>query len=1128
MNRRVLFYLVVIVALTAGFLAAQEITGDIRGAVKDATRALVTGAKISINNTDRNTTIRTLTTGTDGSYVAPYLPVGHYQIVVEAPGFKKFIGSDIVLNVNDHRIVDIDLQVGGANETVTVHESEAAVDLETSEVSGLVNGTQVRELALASRNFAQLLILQPGVSTALSSDQMFVGVTSPTGLSNQMNYSVNGARPTQNNWMIDGADNFDRGANLTLLSFPSIDSIAEFKVLRSSYLPENGRSSGGEINLVTRSGTNRFHGSAYEFFRNDVLQANNYFNNLDQIARPPLRWNDFGFTLGGPLWKNKTFFFYSQEWRKIITYTTFTSGQLPTQAELAGNLPIAVCSAWDALGNCTTVTQPGTAVTNVNPIAAAYVTDIFSRIQAPNNSDQTLTWTGRNIFNYREENVRIDHNFTSKLSIFGRYLDDAIPTQEPAGLFTGLGVPGVATTSTNAPGRNLAVHATYIITPTLVNDTGYALSWGAVLSTPTGLLSKANSPDINPTLLFNTGVARVPDIDLCSFTANACGQGLTGFGPYRDYNKNHNFFDNLTWVHGRHAFKFGASYNYYTKDENVNGGGGGANGIYYFFDGPPVSGGTGGPNDGSFEQLWANFLIGSVFQFSQTNVDFRALVHQHEIEFYGQDEYRIRPNLTLNYGLRYSLFFAPTYGNGLLSTFDPQAFNKALEPDLNSDGTFPAGVDSQTYTNGIIIGGKNSPFGQSVSRTPHGGFGPRLGFAWDPFRDGRTSIRGGYGIFFDSPAVNSVEQFEAGNPPLTQSRKIPNPDFSNPASGQPSVNPYALAIGGPATNNWNLPYSQMYNLDFQHQINSTTMLDIGYSGSQGRHLIAVVDVNMPHVGDFLNAGISAPFVGSFANLEMLNLVRPYKGFDAINTFMPVFTSNYNALQAQFQKHLTGNSLIVANYTWAKNMTNASSDYAAAQNTYNLKADYGPANIDRQHVFTGSYVYYLPFYKNQQGVVGHLLGGWELSGVGYLYSGLHYTASASTFSQDLGGLGLNGSTFSGARPDQIGDPQQGAPHQANQWFNTSAFAFVPSNEIRPGNEKRGTIVGPGMARWDANLYKNTNLTERLSLQFRAEAFNVLNHTNFDGFQSTRFGSGLFGKIAGARDARVMQLALKLVF
>jgi Carboxypeptidase regulatory-like domain len=1135
-------------------LCAQQTTGDIRGIVHDPSGAVVSGATVSIFNIDQNTKVRSVTTGADGTYVAPTLPVGRYKVVVSASGFDEVTVNDIPVNINDRRTVDVQLKIGGAKEVVNVQDSNVQVNLNTSSTEGLMTGTQIRELAVLSRNFVQLVALQPGVTTDMATDQLFIGASNPTGFSNQINVSVNGNRPTQNSWLIDGADNFDRGANLTLLNYPSIDSIAEFKVLRSNYLPEHGRSSSGEISVVTRGGTNQFHGSAYEFFRNDKLNANEYFRKGVQVSKglpnkpAPMRWNDWGFTIGGPIKKQSTFFFYSQEWRHFIIYPSFTSGQMPTAAELAGNFPVQVCTTFTN-NVCTGMSN---AIAAIDPTAAAYIKDIYSTLPAANLGN-TLQTNSRSQYYYREESVRIDHNFGSKVTLFGRYLDDSIPTYEPAGLYTGNPLPGVGNTQTNAPGRNLSVHATATLTSNLVNDIAYTYSWGAVLSSPVGTLAIKNSPDIHPTLPFATTAGTVP------FLSFSSGQGLFGFGPYLDYNKNHTIYDTLSKTWGHHSAKLGVTVNIYTKDENsIN---------YGTFSFSNTAGcGAGSPAgcaaaDATFEQNWANFLLGRVRTFSQNQAPTRYLIHQKQFEWYAQDEWRLRPNFTIDLGVRHSLFFAPTSGNTYLDTFDPLLYTSTGIPAINpATGNYVTPIDVSTLP-GMIRAGKTSPYGNAVFATQKGAIAPRIGFAWDPWGQGKTSVRGGFGIFYDSPAMDKLEQ-GPGNPtvsPLTAN--YPNTTFGNPtgAAGATTTSIPPVVWGPNPVLYKNLPYSEMFNLDIQHQFTPTTMLDIGYVGNLGRHLIGVVDINMPKPLAFQSIpGYCAKVLAArpgYTNCafngndyNQLNYVRPYLGYSNINSFSNVFTSNYNGLQAQFQKQFSSNSQIVLNYTWSKTLGTLAGDFQAPQNIYNIKSEYSSTDYDRRHVFTASYVYYLPWMKSQEGFVGHVFGGWEASGVFYANSGRHYRATTSSCSFDFAGLGLCGNTQSGARADLIGDPNASAPHLVGQWFNTAAFVnpgcpatnpncsavTMVTPPLRPGDSPRDIVVGPGQFRWDASFFKNTKINERFNTQFRAEFFNILNHTNLGWGQpggpwvSLARNSVNFGKIANAKDPRQIQLAFKVIF
>lgn len=1121
---RVKGVLVLLLGILFGTLAlqAQEITGQIRGTVTDASGAVVPNASIIVTNTDTNQIIRNLHSNSGGEYVAPLLPVGHYSVAVEVSGFKKFVKTDIVLNVSDRLTADAVLQTGSTSETVTVEAESAQVNLESSAVEGLIEGKQVRDLPLNNRNYEQLVTLQPGV-TSNAADQIYVGTTNPSGQVNIVSFSVNGNRQSQNNWTIDGADNVDHGSNITLLVYPSVDAISEFKVERSNYSPEYGRSAAGQINVVTRAGTSGYHGSLYEFFRNDALNANSPINKFDKISRPVLRYNDFGGTFGGPIYiphvynekKDKTFFFFSEEIRRVKTPVRGSSLGAPTPSLLAGNFTGPVCTAVDASGNCLAT---GTSISPAafNPIAAAYIKDIYSRVPLPQTGN-ILNVVQPGVFNYREELYRVDHVLTSKIALMGRFINDHIPTTEPFGLFgPQASLPGVATTKTDSPGQQWMGRITAQLSNRMFNEAGYAYSYAAITSDPVGLNTRANSPDVASAVNLPNPVTlnRIPSLVFDD------GDTQGGFGAYRDYNRNHNIFDNFSLALGSHSTKFGVSFNHYQKKENAAGNNAGT---YEF-------GATNLPaaNPNSFEQDWANFLLGNAdSSFSQSSLDFSADIRQNLWEFYGQDAWRVKPNLTINYGLRYSFFQTPyAAGNNLIS-FDQNLFNPANSPQITASGNVVPGTGSGL--NGLITGGVNSPYGKHITKQDKGNFAPRVGIAWDPYKTGKTSIRAGFGIFYDSIAAGLIEDNIFNN----ASDSNLGSNISSPDIAGASALPRSIYGTDP---NWKTSYTESYNLDLQNEFGKGWIVDIGYVGNSAKHLPGVIDINQVGPGVAVAAGLVAPgaiYSGSTAKGRALNALRPFPGFMSIGQISPRFKSNYNALQASVNKHFGTTTSIGAFYTWSKALTNNQTDRSTGtMYTYCIQCDYGRASLDRRHVFSFNYVYDTPWFRNQHKLSGQVLGGWEASGILTINTGLPFTVFGNSTAEGdplASGYRADGPPGFGRvatiRPNQVADPNNG-PKTYAQWFNTDAFAYPTVGGIVP-TERRGAVNGPGLWRYDMALIKSVHIVERLGGQFRVEGFNLFNHNN-PSVIGTTVGSSTYGTVTNSRDGRTLQLAIKLNF
>jgi hypothetical protein len=1192
--------------LTGG-VRAQEITGSIVGTVKDANGAVVKGATVNVTDSAKQVVVRTVTTNDDGEFDVRDLPVTKYDVSVEAPNFKKHVESGVQVNVGQRRTLDITLDVGNVAEVVTVEAAPVAVELTTPSASTVINGEQARELSLNNRNWVQLITLAPGVSNDLA-DQVYVGTTNPAGQANTMNISVNGARSAQNTYTVDGADVTDRGSNITIQAYPSVDSIAEFTVQRSLFPAESGRSGGGQINVVTRSGGEHFHGTMYEFVRNEKLNANDFISNRNpnppfgrdsngKARRAPFRYNDFGGTIGGPVYlprfgeggravskAPRTFFFFSYEQRIDHRYPTL-SATVPDLAMRQGIFPIDICLSANAptaaTATCTNVLPAGTPLSSratINPIAQQYLNFVYNKLPAPTDPlTRTLNYPALGVFDFKQPILRLDHQFSSKTSLYYRFEKDTIPTIDPVSLFSsGTSLPGVSTSQTDSPGKTHTFQLTKVINSNFVVVGRWNYGYGAILSHTIGSLALANSP-ITPPLPFTNQRDSVPTISGNGFST------LTEFGNYNNFSYKHNFAGDLTWTHESHTIKFGSQFSYYRKNENALAGVNQGQFSAFFNTVPtsPVVTSVLAPNAATQEpnstrrtnfQNFANFLLGNNVSFTQAAFDYTADLRQKAWESYGQDEWRFRPNLTLYYGLRYSYFGAPIDKNGRLSNFDPALYSLATAPQVTGAGNRVVGTGN--FCDGMIINSQNvitapngcvpavSPYGQAVVHAPKTDFQPRVGLAWDPFKKGKTSIRTGYGIYYDQVLNGTYEQNIGTNPPYQQTISISEASFpvgtTPPSLSQPI--PPGVAVGPVASlaalsvraiqPNWKDPYMQHWSLEVQQQFGPNTMVSVGYFGSKGTHLIGAFELDELPPGFALNSQcatgsntLQTPGVttvpcqtpGTYfggtggVSSNILDQIRPFRGYRSINMITPQFNSNYHSLQSLFTHRFgTAGQANVA-YTWSKNLTDNQNDRSnAPEDSYNIRLDRGRATLDRRHIFTANYVYDLPFFQKRNDFAGNVLGGWEMTGVITLQSGLPFTPTGANF--DPTGLGNIPAIIAGNRPNVLCDPNAGAPHTFEQFFNTQCFQPNPTSGTAPfalGNAGRGIVNGPTTKRVDFSLFKNIRLGETMRLQLRGEAFNVFNHTNFRTI-TTSITSGSYGQVTAVRDPRNIQLGVKFYF
>ena len=1132
----------------------QGQAGTLLGTVTDASGALLPNVTITITNTATGVT-KTSVTNAAGEYFFPGIQIGTYDVKATGQGFKAAVKNGVVLNATDRLRTDFQMTVGAVSETVTVEAAGLAVQTDSGEQSTLINGTQITELATKNRTIYSYAALTPGANNLNPDTQVPVPVGGASG-----NISFNGNRPGHNLYLLDGGENSDRGGAGSSSVLPSMDAIAQTQVLTSNYSAEYGISSGGTISSVTKSGTNKYHASAWEFFQNDALQARNYFNPAPgKIAE--FRYNVFGFNVGGPVpgLNHKLFFFYNMEWRKLISGQQINT-TVPDPATYGGAFPAAlavtslhtpcsnqvspaIAAQFAAAGQTLSTADAATGACDTNNGHAAtlraFTGNTIPAALLDPNAQALLTAGGKygGIFpaptngtqfqapvsapnNLREEITRIDYNATSKLTIYGSFVAESVAQNLTTSMWSGDNVPSVGNTFGN-PSYAGVLHTAYLIKPNLLNETSFNYNGNRIHILPTGLVSAPSTFTFAP-FFPHTGdgsnvQTRIPSIQL----AGSTGTNYTvNWMPWNNKADSYQIRDDVSWTKGRHQIKIGGGWLLYKKVQdwfkNTQGN--------FQFNGNFTG------ND------FADYLLGYANNYTEDAVKSAGYWNNVSWALYLQDNFRATNRLTLNLGLRWDGLPHTYEAKNNMANFYPNLYNSAnaailapgngaVSPTSPGLGTSsdPA-LPGQFYVNGIAICGKGAPKGCVNDAWKN--FGPRIGFAYDVTGNGKTVIRGGYGLMYERIQGNDVYN-NAGTVPLAASINFNNVSLSSPTADLTTgvVNAGSIPVNnitGLSLSNYKSPSSSQFSLGIQHAIGKS-VLDVKYVGTQNRHQNYYSETNL------VNPNLLAALQVNNANY---NADVPFLGYHSLRIAQNGANGNYNSMQASIRGTIKSELQYQAGYTYSH--TNDSfNNGGSAGDLYNIsnpyvgwKYDFGPSMYDIRNVFFTNFVYDIPFLKNSSNkALKTGLGGWELSGIVAVSSGAPLN------------IGLSGTNVASIIPNTANRPNQsGAAHNqhtVNQWFDTSIYTAPAAGTW--GNTPRNSVRGPGRDNWSLSLFKNFWFSEERgsNLQFRAEFFNVWNHTQFrgdtqNGGISTNLGASNFGAVTGANDPRTIQLALKLTF